>query len=661
MNAVLGPGWLLESILSASPEEMYVLDRDGRFVFINRPGALALGREPHEVLGKTGLEIGAPAEVVAQFDRERAVVFFTRMRLAGSVVYPTPQGSRHYEYIWTPLLTGAEEISALLFAAHDVTERKREEQAREFLTRASEVLASSLDYELTLQKVTDLAVPHIADWCAVDRLKPNGTIELLAVAHVDPAKVIWGHEMRRLYPPDPKNPQGMPNVLRTGEPELYPNIPDDLLVANARDARHLEMIRYLGLRSVMIVPILGRESILGAITFVTTQESGHNYTESDLAPAQGLAARAALAIENARLYRSAQEELFARRLIQNALHASEQRFRFALANSSISVYMQDRDLRYTWVYEGARNGENTWICGRTDAEIMEAEDAAHITAIKQRVLQTGIEERHVVRATISELGQLYLDTSFAPLRDAAGDIVGITGTANDITARKSAQDALVEHQAVVETLNVRLQRSMRETHHRVKNNLQVVSALLDMQEMQYEEMVPVSEIARLRQHVQALSTIHDLLTQQARSDFDVTDLSVQAAMEQLVPTIQSLVTGRKIDFAIEDLRMPVRHVTTLTVLVNELVSNAIKHGKGEISLAFSLRDGRAVLEVMDRGPGFPVSFDAATAANTGLELVQTLTRLDLQGETRFKNRAGGGGQASVEFPIPSRLRTGGEE
>ncbi len=180
------PKWLLESILSASPEEMYILDREGRFVFINQAGARALGREPDEIVGRTGLEMGAPAEIVAQFDQERAVVFATGMPLTGSVVYPTPLGPRHYDYLWTPLLTEEGNTSALLFAARDVTERRREEQAREFLTRASEMFAASLDYEQTLQQAADLAVPHIADWCAVDMLEADGTISLLAVAHIDP-------------------------------------------------------------------------------------------------------------------------------------------------------------------------------------------------------------------------------------------------------------------------------------------------------------------------------------------------------------------------------------------------------------------------------------------------------------------------------------------
>jgi two-component sensor histidine kinase len=104
--------------------------------------------------------------------------------------------------------------------------------------------------------------------------------------------------------------------------------------------------------------------------------------------------------------------------------------------------------------------------------------------------------------------------------------------------------------------------------------------------------------------------------------------------------------------------MPVHHVTTLAILVNELVSNAIKHGNGEIHLVFSIHGDRAVLEVKDQGPGFPDPFHAVTAAKTGLELVQTLAHLDLQGEARFENRVEGGGRAVVEFPIPKRVRNG---
>src|SRR5207302_5011414 len=121
---------------------------------------------------------------------------------------------------------------------HDFTEQRHAEEAQRFLTEASTVLGSSLDYEATLSRVAELAVPRLADWCAVEMRTPDGS-EPLAVAHVDPAKVEFAWELQRRWPPDPNAPTGVPQVLRSGQPELYPHIPDEMLVAGTRDAEHL--------------------------------------------------------------------------------------------------------------------------------------------------------------------------------------------------------------------------------------------------------------------------------------------------------------------------------------------------------------------------------------------------------------------------------------
>jgi signal transduction histidine kinase len=139
-------------------------------------------------------------------------------------------------------------------------------------------------------------------------LRADGTTEQLTVAHVDPAKVELARELRRRYPPDFEAPRGLPQVLRTGQPELVEEVSDTLLVALARDEEHLRIVRELGLTSAMIVPLVARERILGAITLVAA-ESGRRYGAQDLAFAEELARRAALAIDNARLYREAREAI----------------------------------------------------------------------------------------------------------------------------------------------------------------------------------------------------------------------------------------------------------------------------------------------------------------------------------------------------------------
>jgi PAS domain S-box-containing protein len=183
----------------------------------------------------------------------------------------------------------------------DITEIKEAEEAQRFLAEASRVLASSLDYERTLQTTARLAVPEIADWCGVDLAGENGDIQNVAVAHVDPDKIAIAERFRSEYPTEPESPTGVPNVLRTGRAELYPEITDEMLVGAAIDERHLELIRSLGMVSVMIVPMRVRKRTIGAISFVSA-ESGRRFDAGDLALAEDLGLRAAAAVDNARLY-----------------------------------------------------------------------------------------------------------------------------------------------------------------------------------------------------------------------------------------------------------------------------------------------------------------------------------------------------------------------
>ena len=149
--------------------------------------------------------------------------------------------------------------------------------------------------------MAQLAVPGLADWCAIELPDERGRLEQVALAHVDPDKVAIGRALRERYPPDPDAPTGTHAVMRSGEAQLLPDIPDALLVEAAQDAEQLEGIRALGLRSAMVVPMITGGRTLGTMTFVYA-ESGRRYTERDVAFARVLAGRAATALENSRLY-----------------------------------------------------------------------------------------------------------------------------------------------------------------------------------------------------------------------------------------------------------------------------------------------------------------------------------------------------------------------
>lgn len=189
-----------------------------------------------------------------------------------------------------------------------VVEHRLGEERERFLARVSESLAGSIDYQTTLTSVAQLAVPYMADWCVVDGLADEGGVQRLAVAHVDPARVELARELQRRRSFDPQAPYGVDRVLRTGEPELYPDIPDALLEAAARDSEQLRMLGKLGHTSAMVVPLAAHGRSLGAISLVTA-ESGRHYDATDLDLAQEVAHRAAMAIDNARLHGELQSQM----------------------------------------------------------------------------------------------------------------------------------------------------------------------------------------------------------------------------------------------------------------------------------------------------------------------------------------------------------------
>jgi serine phosphatase RsbU (regulator of sigma subunit) len=184
----------------------------------------------------------------------------------------------------------------------DVTERRRREDALMFLAEAGHALAGSLDAVETLNEIARLAVPRLADWCAVQLASDgSGSYENVAVAHIDPDKVRWALQLQERYPPHQEAPTGAPQVIRTGRSELYPEIDDELLQAGAEDEEHLEIIRRLRMKSAMVVPLRARDRTLGAITFIFA-ESGRQYSTHELELAEELGRRAGLALDHARLY-----------------------------------------------------------------------------------------------------------------------------------------------------------------------------------------------------------------------------------------------------------------------------------------------------------------------------------------------------------------------
>jgi PAS domain S-box-containing protein len=303
--------WLTTTLRSIG-DAVIATDTEGHVTFMNPIAERLTGWDESDARGRRLPEIfaifseatRAPVEnPVSRVLREGTVVGLanhTFLRSRGGVEIPIDDSA-------APIRDERGKLLGVVLTFRDVTEEKRESVRREFLATAGEALVASLDYRETLATVTRLAVPQLADWCAIDLLEPGAPApEQLAVAHVDPNKIAFAHELRERYPPDPEAPTGVPAVIRSGRAELYPHIPAELLEAGAQDAEHLRIIRELKLESAMVVPLQGRQRTLGAMTFIYA-DSGRRYAQADLAFAAEFARRAALAIENARAVKDTED------------------------------------------------------------------------------------------------------------------------------------------------------------------------------------------------------------------------------------------------------------------------------------------------------------------------------------------------------------------
>jgi PAS domain S-box-containing protein len=304
----------LSAFLQGVADGILVQGRDGAVLFVNDAGARLCGFD--SVAAMRATPIARVLDKFALFD-EAGQPFSTTDLPAQRVLHglPAPEivlrtrvrgscGERWSAVSATPVRDAEGAVQFAISVFRDITERRRAGFAARFLADAGAILAASLDYETTVRQVAQLAVPRVADWCAVDIADVDGRPHLLALAHIDPAKVTLGHEHRRRYPVDPDAPFGVPEVIRSGRSQLVSEIPDALLISWARDAEHLAMLRALGIASMMLVPLVARGRVLGAMNFVSSSHE-RLFDPADLAFAESLAARAGLAIDNARLYRDA--------------------------------------------------------------------------------------------------------------------------------------------------------------------------------------------------------------------------------------------------------------------------------------------------------------------------------------------------------------------
>ena len=302
------------ALADAMPQIVWTADSDGKATYYNRRFFEYTGLEQSALDGDEWIQILHPDDLEPTLALRKQTlrsgdVFEIEYRFRDSAgVYRWHLGRA------IPVRRANGEIDFWVGTATEIDAQKRTEQAQDFLLRAGAELSGSLDFERTLRAVARSAVPEMADWCGVELVEPDGSIRTIAIAHADPAKVAFAEELNQRYPTSPDAETGSAWVIRNRRSMLVPELTAEMLEQTAVDDLQFELLHELGLQSYMCVPLVTRDRVAGAATFVAA-ESGRRFDERDLRAAEELARRAAMAIENAQLYREVEERAQAARVL----------------------------------------------------------------------------------------------------------------------------------------------------------------------------------------------------------------------------------------------------------------------------------------------------------------------------------------------------------
>ena len=319
----------MDAILAALAEAVTVQDESGKTIYANDAAIELLGASSlDEILAAEPGQLAQRFTITREDDSPVGVDDFPGVHAAAGEDAPplltrsVDRATGRSRWLLTKA-TAVREPDGRVLAVNvieDVTESKEGERRERFLARAGALLAASLDYEETLERVTHLAVPELADWCALDVVDARGGLQRVGLAHTDPERVEFARRLNERHSPDLSESAGLAEILRTGQSAVYPDITEEMLARTGRDPEHLKLVRTLGMRSGVQVPMTVRGRTTGVITFATA-ETGRVLLAEDLPFFEQLALLAATAVDNARQYtdRTRASETLQRSLLPDRL------------------------------------------------------------------------------------------------------------------------------------------------------------------------------------------------------------------------------------------------------------------------------------------------------------------------------------------------------
>ncbi|WP_375767789.1 PAS domain S-box protein [Archangium gephyra] len=410
-----------------APVMMWMTDPRGGCTYLNRQWYEFTGQTEQTGLGFGWLKALHPEDAVSV---EAVFVEANARRAPFQLDYRLRRADG--EYRWAidaaaPRFGPGGEFLGYIGSVIDITERRRREELQRFLAEAGTALASSLDYATTLATLARLAVPTLADWCMVDLLEEDGSVRRMEVTAAEPSEAPLAERLRRFPARLDGNPHHPPTqAILEGRPVLLPEMPPERLSSHAHDEEHARAIAATGPISLLSVPLLTRGRTLGALTFITTVRSGRHYGAVELEAAEDLARRAALSVDNARLYRDAQRAV---RLRDEFLSIASHELKTPLTPLMLKLRVLTRELESRLEPTlGQRLLGHLEVCRRQVKRLSELVDGlldvSHLSAGRLRIEREAVDLSELVREVAASF-QPEAERSGCPLRlEAEGPVVG---------------------------------------------------------------------------------------------------------------------------------------------------------------------------------------------------------------------------------------------
>lgn len=482
-------------------------------------------------------------------------------------------------------------LSAAAINQRWLQEKSRRERDRlAFLAEASAALASSLDYEATLQKVAQLAVPGVADWCVI-HVAEGGTPTRIVTAHADPSMDESAAEYQRRFPEEIRDDRGVGAVLRTGVTEFHPRITDEQLQAAARSPEHFKAIQAWRIRSSILAPLTSHGKVLGTIRFLATGDRPY-FDQDDVRLAEDLASRAAIAIENAQLHREVLRKESELRLSHSAARMGS--WNWDLVKKTI-LWSNEFKL----VHELPPDAEPAFETGHS---LIHPDDRERVMTELQSVLASEADLLQIEHRAITPAGRtMWVQSRGSIFRDAAGAAVAISGITIDITDWRLAEEALRRSEKLAAA-----GRLAATVAHEVNNPLEALTNLVylvqTMQGLPAEarELLATAdgELRRMAQVVRQTLGFYRESEQAGPTD-------IGNAARQMASLYGNRASNRGVELSCtsEEGCVVTANVGEMKQVIANLVANAIDASRGWVRISVDRVGDQVRLQVADNGAG----------------------------------------------------------